>query len=103
MVQRCQVPGSGYRVASSAYPMCAFSVLGARYPAPVHGGMRGEGDATFPHASPTPRAENRRPDTESGARYLAPDTWMKGRDLDRIPGACLRKTRTQGMHPASIS
>jgi hypothetical protein len=27
----------------------------------------------------------------AGTRYLAPDTWMKGRDLDRIPGACPEK------------
>jgi hypothetical protein len=41
----------------------------------------------------------------SGSRYLAPDTWMKGQDLNRIPGACLEKT-AHGvciLYPASIS
>jgi len=59
-----------------ANPMGAFpgSVLGARDPALGHGGMRGEGDTTLPHASSRSRAEDRRPDTESGARYLVPGT-----------------------------
>jgi hypothetical protein len=37
-----------------------------------HGGMRGRGDATFPRPSSRPRAENRRPDTESGTQYRSP-------------------------------
>jgi len=59
-----------------ANPMGAFpgSVLGARDPALGHGGMRGEGDTALPHASSRSRAEDRRSDTESGARHPEPGT-----------------------------
>jgi hypothetical protein len=46
--------------------------LGPRCSVLGHGGMRGRGDATFPRPSSRPRAENRRPDTESGTQYRSP-------------------------------
>jgi hypothetical protein len=65
---------TGCRI-QDANPVRGFgSVFGARYPALGHGGMRGEGDTTFPHPSSRPRAENRGPDTESGTRDLEPGT-----------------------------
>jgi hypothetical protein len=51
-------------------------VLGARYPALGHGGVRGKGDTTFPHPSSRPRAENRRPDTKYDAGYPTPGTLL---------------------------
>jgi len=95
-VFRRQVPGTGYQVSGTGY-----LVPGTGYPAPEpvrrrgpdtehrrpspaparsrglgHGGMRGKGDTTFPYSSSRPRAENRKPDTESGARYPIPGTWL---------------------------
>jgi len=43
-------------------------VFGSQYPAHGHGGIRGEEDATLLHASPTPRAEHRRPSPAFGKR-----------------------------------
>jgi hypothetical protein len=46
--------------------------LGPRCSVLGHARMRGRGDATFPRPSSRPRAENRRPDTESGTQYRSP-------------------------------
>jgi len=102
------------------------SVFGVRYPALGHGGIRGEGDATFPHASSKPRAEHRIrcPVPPLGPRYPAfgvgstpvpgirsqvpgpaPGTWyrtLKGRPGYRRDSRFMfQKTRIRGLHPTS--
>ena len=80
-------PAHGVCKMQDADPVCAFSgsVLGARCPAPGHGGMRGKGDITFSYPSSRPRAENRRPDIECGTRNLRPGTRYRIDAGGRIP------------------
>ena len=83
----CQVSGAGYRAPGTRYPVPnrrRGPDTEHRRPGPAparssglgHGGMRGKGDTTFAYPPSRPRAENRKPDTESGARYPIPGTWL---------------------------
>ena len=80
--QRCRVPGSGYLPFLILHTPCArFSKTGTRYRVP---GLRSRVPGTWdpiPGTGFAPRAEHRAPKTELGP-------W---------------KTRTPGLHPASIS
>jgi hypothetical protein len=75
-----------------ADPACALGlVLGAQYPAFGHGGMRGEGNATFPRPSSRLGTESRTPNPIPGTWHPEPDTQYRidagGRDrLLRSPG-----------------
>jgi len=65
--------GTGYMIQDAG---CKYrvsgSVLGPRYPALGHGGMRGKGRCDL--SSPLVQAGNRRPDTEPSPGYLVPGT-----------------------------
>jgi len=88
---RYRMHDAGYKI-QDADPACALGlVLGAQYPAFGHGGMRGEGDATFPRPSSRLGTESRTPNPIPGTWHPEPDTQYRidagGRDrLLRSPG-----------------
>jgi len=88
---RYRMHDAGYKM-QDADPACALGlVLGAQYPAFGHGGMRGEGNATFPRPSSRLGTESRTPNPIPGTWHPEPDTQYRidagGRDrLLRSPG-----------------
>jgi hypothetical protein len=88
---RYRMHDAGYKI-QDADPACALGlVLGAQYPAFGHGGMRGEGNATFPRPSSRLGTESRTPNPIPGTWHPEPDTQYRidagGRDrLLRSPG-----------------